>query len=145
MVNLSIYYTWKNIISGYNNNKFKICAPTWNDAFDMPNGSYSISQIQDYFEFIIKKYETLAENPAIQIYPNKIKNRIVFKLKTGYKLELLSQKSLLGSTKKDADKDKDREDVPKLESVEVVLDFPSLCIEYILISLSFNHFLKELL
>ena len=58
---------------------------------------------------------------------------------------MLSQESLLGSTKKDADKDKDREDVPKLESVEVVLDFPSLCIEYISISLSFNHFLKELL
>ena len=102
MVNLSIYYTWKNIKSAYNNNKFKISVPTWNDEFDLPDGSYSISDIQDYFEFIIKKHETLAENPPIQIYPNKIKNRIVFKIKTGYKLELLSPETmkLLGSTKK---------------------------------------------
>ena len=123
LVNLSIYYTWKNIKSAYNKNKSKISAPTWNDEFDLPDGSYSISDIQDYFEFIIKKHETLAENPPIQIYPNKIKNRIVFKVKTGYKLELLSPETmkLLGSTKKDVDKDKDGEDVPKLESVEVVL------------------------
>ena len=89
----------------------------------MPDGSYSISDIRDYFEFIIKKYEALTENPPIQIYPNKIKNRIVFKVKTGYKLQLLSPETmkLLGSTKKDVDKDKDGEDVPKLESVEVVL------------------------
>ena len=82
--NLSIYYTWKNIKSTYNNKKFNISAPT----FDLPNGSYSISGIQDYFEFIIKKHETLTENPPVQIYPNKIKNRIVFKIKTSYKLEL---------------------------------------------------------
>ena len=89
----------------------------------MPDDSCSISDIQDYFEFIIKKYKTLAENPPIQIYPNKIKNRIVFKIKTGYKLELISPEimKLLGSAKKDVDKDKDGEDVPKLESVEVVL------------------------
>ena len=102
LANLSIYYTWKNIKSEYNNNKFKISAPTWNDTFDLPDGSYSISDIQDYFEFIIKKHETLTENPPIQIYPNKIKNRIVFKKKTGYKLELLTPETmkLLGSTKK---------------------------------------------
>ena len=123
LVNLSIYYTWKNIKSAYSNNKFKISAPTWNDTFDLPDGSYSIANIQDYFEFIIKKHETLTENPPVQIYPNKIKNRIVFKIKTGYKLELLSSETmkLLGSTKKDVDQDKDGEDVPKLESVEVVL------------------------
>ena len=65
----------------------------------------------------------MAENPPIQIYPNKIKNRIVFKIKTRYNLELLSPETmkLLGSTKKDTDKDKNGEDVPKLESVEVVL------------------------
>ena len=121
--NLSIYYTWNNIKSAYNNNKFKISAPTWNDTFDLPDGSYSIEDIQDYFEFIIKKHETLTENPPVQIYPNKIKNRIFFKIKTGYKLELLSSEkgALLGSTKKDVDQDKDGEDVPKLESVEVVL------------------------
>ena len=50
LVNLSIYYTWKNIKSAYNNNEFKISAPTWNDKFDLPNGSYSVSDMQDYFE-----------------------------------------------------------------------------------------------
>ena len=123
LANLSIYYTWKNIKSAYNNNKCKISAPTRNNTFDLPDGSHSIADIQDYFEFIIKKHETLTENPPVQIYPNKIKNRIVFKIKTGYKLELLSSETmkLLGSTKKDVDQDKDGEDVPKLESVEVVL------------------------
>ena len=102
LANLSIYYTWKNIKSKYNNNKFKISAPTWNGTFDLPDGSYSISDIQDYFEFIIKKQENLTENPPIQIHPNKIKNRIVFKIKPGYKLELLPLKTttLLGSAKK---------------------------------------------
>ena len=117
---MSIYYTWKNIKSAFNN-KFKISAPTWNNTFDLPDGSYSIADIQDYFGFIIKKYKTLTENPPIEIYPNKIKNRIVFKIKTGYKLELLSSETmkLLGSTKKDVDQDKYGEDEPKLESVEV--------------------------
>ena len=82
MVNLSIYYTWKNIKSAYNNNKFKISAPTSNSKFDLPDGSYSIPDIQDYFEFVIKRNETLTKNPPVQIYPNKIKNRIVFKIKT---------------------------------------------------------------
>ena len=91
LVNLSIYYTWKNIKSAYNNNKFKISVPTWNDTCDLPDGSYSIKDIQDYLEFIIKKHEILTENPPIEIYPNKIKNRIVFKIKTGYKLELQKQ------------------------------------------------------
>ena len=72
LANLSIYYTWKNIKSEYNNNKFKTSSPTRNDTFDLPDGSYSIAGIQDYFEFIIKKYETLTENPPIIIYPNKI-------------------------------------------------------------------------
>ena len=75
---LSIYYTRKNIKSECNNNKFKISAPTWNDTFDLPDGSYSIADIQDYFEFIFKKHETLTENPPIQIYPNKIKNQNCF-------------------------------------------------------------------
>ena len=90
---------------------------------DLPDGFYSVADIQDYFEFIIKKHETLTENPSIQIYPNKIENRIVFKIKTGYKLELLTPETmkLLGSTKKVVDKDKNGENVPKLEIVEVVL------------------------
>ena len=110
LANLSIYYTWKYIRPEYNNNKLKP-APTWNDTFDLPDSSYSIADIQDYFEFVIKKHETLTENPPAQIYPNKIKNRIVFEIKTGYKLELLTPETmkLLGITKKDAGKDKDGE------------------------------------
>ena len=123
LAKLSVYCTWKNIKSEYNNNKFKISAPTWNDTFDLPDGSYSLLDIQDYFEFIIKKPQTLTKNPPVQIYVNRIKNRIVFKIKTGCKLELLTPKTmkLLGSTKKDVDKDKDGENVQKLEPAEVVL------------------------
>ena len=65
LVNLSIYYTKKNIKSKDNITKFKISALTWNDTFDLPDGSYSISDIQDYFEFIIKKHETWTENPPL--------------------------------------------------------------------------------
>ena len=110
LANFSIYYIWKNIKSEYNNNKFKIFAPAWDDNFDLPDGSYSIADIQNYFEFIIKKCETLTENPPVQIYPNKIKSRIVFKIKTGYKLELLTSETmrLLESTKKDVGKDRER-------------------------------------
>ena len=79
LVNLSIYYTWKNIKSECNNNKFNISAPTWNDKFNLPDGSFSVSDIQGYFEFVIKKHKTIADNPPAQIYVNKIKNRIVFK------------------------------------------------------------------
>ena len=123
LANLSIYYTWKNIRSEYNNNKLKIFVPTWNESFGLPDGSYSISDIQDYFEFIVKKYETFTENPPVQIYVNRIKTRIVFRIKTRYKLELLTPETmkLLGSTKKDVDKDKDSENVTKWKPVEVVL------------------------
>ena len=92
LVNLSIYYTWKNIKSEYNNNKVKILASTWNETFDLPDDSYSIEDIHDYFESIIKQHKTLTENSPSEIYPNKIKNIIVFKIKTGYKLELLTLK-----------------------------------------------------
>ena len=115
LANLSIYYTWKNIKSEYNNNKFKISAPTWNGEFNLPDGSYSVSDIQDYFVYIIKMHETIADNPPAQIYVSEIKNRIVFKTKTGYKLELLSEGTvqLLGISKKVIDKNKDRELVPR--------------------------------
>ena len=121
--NLSIYYTWKNVKSTYNNNKFKISAPTWNEMLDLPDGSYNISEIQDYIEYIIKKHETIGENAQILIYANTINNRIVFKIKTGYKLELLSEETmkLLGSSKDITDPDKNGENVPRLENVEVVL------------------------
>ena len=123
LANLSIYYTWKNIKSIYKNNKFKISAPTWNEKFDVRDGSYNISKIQDYFEYINKKHETIGENAPILIYANTINNRIVFKIKTGYKLELLSKETmkLLGSTKDIIDSDKSSENVPRLENVEVVL------------------------
>ena len=84
LANLSVYYTWKNIKSEYNSNKFKTSAPTWNDEFNLPDGSYSISYLQNNFGYITEKHETFTENPPIQIYVNKIKNRIVFKIKTVY-------------------------------------------------------------
>ena len=123
LAHLSIYYTWKNIKTEYNNNKFKIFASAWNETFDLSDGSYTIDDIQDYIEFIIKKHETLTDNPSIKIYSNKIKHRIVFRVKNGYKLELLTPETmkLLGSTKNVINKDKNGENVPKLESVEVVL------------------------
>ena len=76
--NLSIYYTWKNIKSSYNNNKFKISAPTWSDVFELPDGSYSILDIQDCFEYILTKHSESVDNPSIRIYVNKIENKITF-------------------------------------------------------------------
>ena len=123
LANLSIYYTWKNVKSEYNNNKFKITAPTWSDTFDFPDGSYSIPGVQDYFEYILKKHETITDTSPILIYRNKISNIIIFKIKTGCKLELLSKETmqLLGSLRNTIDKDKDGELVPRLEVVDVVL------------------------
>ena len=71
----------KNIKSTYNNNKFKICAPTWNDKFELPDGWYSVSDIQDYFEYILKKHGENIDNPSVKIYVNKIENRITGILK----------------------------------------------------------------
>ena len=79
--NLSIYYTWKNIKSSYKNNKFKIYAPTLSDKFELPDGSYSISDIEDYFQHILKKHSENVDNPSIKIYVNKIENRVTFKIK----------------------------------------------------------------
>ena len=123
LVNLSIYYIWKNVKSIYKNNKFKISARTWNDTFDLPDGPYNIPEIQNYFEYIIKKDETINETAPISIYANDINNRIVFKIKTGYKLELLSEETmkLLGSTSGIIDADKNSENVPRLENFEVFL------------------------
>ena len=121
--NLSIYYTWKNIKKSYKNNKFKISAPVWNEEFELPDGSYSISDIQDYFEYILKKHGENTVNPSIRIYTNKIENRITFKIKTGYYLELLTLETmkLLGSTKSKITEDKNGENMPYLEISEVVL------------------------
>ena len=65
---LSIYYTWKNIKSSYNNNKFKISVPTWNDKFEFRDGSYFVSNIQDYFENILKKHGENMDKPSVKIY-----------------------------------------------------------------------------
>ena len=79
LANLSIYYTWKNIRSEYNSNKFKLSAPTWNDTFDLPDGSYSIHDIQGYFEFIIKKHETLTEIHQFKFIQIKLKTEFFSK------------------------------------------------------------------
>ena len=123
LANLTICYIWKNVKSDYNNNKFKISAPTWNDTFDVPDGSYSIAALQNYFEYIIKKHETIANVSPVFIYVNEINNRIVLKIKSGYKFELLSKETmrLLGSLTDTIDGDKNSELVPKLESVDLVL------------------------
>ena len=89
-------------------------APTWSDEFELPDGSYSISDIQDYFEYILKKHSEYVDNPSIKIYINKTENRITFKIKNGYYLELLTleTRKLLGST------DKNGKNVSYLEIVE---------------------------
>ena len=116
-------YTWKNIKISYNNNKFKISTPTWNDKFELPDGSYSVSDIRDYFEYILKKHGEDIDKPSVQIHVNKIENRVTFKIKNGYSLELLTPETmkLLGSTKNKITKDKNGENVPHLEITEVVL------------------------
>ena len=79
--NPSIYYTWKNMKSSYNNNRFKISAPTWNDEFELPDRSYLVSDIQDYFEYILKKHGENIDNNSIRIYVNKLKIELHLKLK----------------------------------------------------------------
>ena len=102
---------------------FKISALTWNGEFKLPDGSYSVSDIQDYFEYIFKKHGEKTNNPSVRIYVNKIKNRIMFKINTGYYLEPLTPETvkLLGSTKSKITKDENGENVPYLEIAEVVL------------------------
>ena len=121
--NFSIYYTWKNIKSSYNNNKFKISAPTWNDKFELPDGSYSVLDIQDYFEYILKMHGENTDNPSVKIYVNKVENRATFRTKNGYSLEPLIPETmkLLGSPKNKINKDKSGQNVPHLEITEVVL------------------------
>ena len=88
--NLSIYYSWKNIKKAYKNNRFKTSGPVWNEEFELLDGLYSASDIQDYFKYILNKHETVTDNPSITMYVTKIENRITFKIKTGYYLELLT-------------------------------------------------------
>ena len=126
--NLSIYNTWKKIKSSYKNNKYKISAPTWSEEFNLPDGSYSITDIQNYFKYILKKHGGNVDNLSIIIYVNKIENRITFKIKTGYYLELLTPETmkLLGSTESKITKDINSENVPHLEIVELVVVYCNL-------------------
>ena len=115
--NLSICYTWKNIKSTYNNNNFKISSPTWNDKFELSDGSYSGSDIQDYFEYIFLKNGENTNKASIQIYVNKIENKVTFTIKKGYALEILTKETmkLLGNTNNKITKDKNGENVSHLE------------------------------
>ena len=106
-----------------NNNKFKISTPTWNEEFTLPDGSYSVSDIQDYFQYILKKHGENTDKPSVQIYVNKIKNRTTFQIKKRYSLDLLTKETmkLLGGTKNKITKDKNGENVPYHEITEAVL------------------------
>ena len=99
------------------NNKFKISALIWSEEFELLHGSYSVSDIQDYFENILKKHESVVDNPSEKRYINKIENRIIFKIKRGYYLELLAPETmkLFGSLKSKIAKDKIADDVSYLE------------------------------
>ena len=121
--NRSIYYTWRNVKSTYNNNSFKISSPTWSEQFKLLDGSYSISDIQDYFEYILKKHNENVDKPSIKIYVNKTENRLTFRIKNGYYLELLTLETmkLLGSTESKISKNKNSDQVPHLEAVELVI------------------------
>ena len=95
----------------------KISAPTWNNKFKLPDGSYSVSDIQNYFKHILKKHGENTNKPSIQIYVNKIENRVTFEIKKGYALELLTKETikLLGSNESKIKKDKNGGNVPHLE------------------------------
>ena len=84
----------ENIKKSYKSDNLKILAPTWNGQFELPDGSYSVSDIQDYFGYILKKYETVTDNSSIMIYVNMVENRITFKTKIGYYLEFLTPETI---------------------------------------------------
>ena len=121
--NLSIFYTWRDIKNSCNNNKSKISAPTWNNEFELPDCSYSVSNIQDYFEYILKKHGEDIDEQSVKIYVSEIENRITFEIKKGYSLELVTPETmkLLGSTENKITEDENGENVPHLEIMEVVL------------------------
>ena len=120
--NLSIYCTWKNIKNFYKN-KFKISETTWDEDFELPDGSFSISDIQEYFNYIIKKHKTLTEKTQVQVYVSKIKNWVTFKIKSGYYVKLLAPETIkqIRSMEEKIIKDKNGENVPYLKSIEEVL------------------------
>ena len=111
----TIYYTWKNIKTSYKNNKCKTLSLRWNEEFELSNDSYYLSVIQEAYILITKNGEK-TDNPSIRIYVNKTENRIMFKIKTRYYLELLTPETvkLLGSTKTKISKDENGKNVPHL-------------------------------
>ena len=111
----------KIIQKSYKNNEFKVLGKKWNENPQLPGRSFSVSDIQDYFEYIIKKLETFTDNLPIKIYVNKIENKIRFRLKIGYYLERLMPEAmkLLGSAK--ITKDENGKNEPHLKITEVVL------------------------
>ena len=112
----------------HKNNKFKILAPICNEEFELPDGSYSVSDIQGYFEYILKKHDTVTENLSIMIYVNKIENKITFKMKAGYYLQLLTTDTmkLHGRTKSKITENENGENVPRLDITEVVLMYRNI-------------------
>ena len=104
------------IKKSYKSNRFKTSAPTWSEELELPDGLYSISDVQNYFEYIFKKHEEETVNLSITIYINEIENRITFKIKTGYYLELLTPKTMtfVGSTKSKITKNGNGKNVPNL-------------------------------
>ena len=107
----------------YKKNKFKVSALTWKEKFGLPVGSCSVLDIQDYFEYILKEHGEKIDNLSIRTYVNKIENRVTFRIKTEYYLELLTPEKmkLFGSTKSKITNDKNGENVPHLEITEVAL------------------------
>ena len=119
LLDLSIYYTWKNIKNSCGNKKFKISGTKEGHKFELTERAYSVSDIQDYFKCIIKKHETLTDKSPFQIYVNKIQNRIAFKIKTGNSLEFSTL--LLWSAERKIAKNKNGENGLLLENNKVVL------------------------
>ena len=121
--NLSIYYTWKTIDSSYNNSKFKISAPTWNDNLNYQMGHILYQIFKTILSIFKKKHNEKIDNSSIKIYVNKTENRVTFKIKTGYYLKLLTPETmeLLGGTENQITKNKNGKNVPHLEITEVVL------------------------
>ena len=121
--NLSIYYTWKNIKSSYNNNEFKMSAPTCSDKFELPMDRILCQKFKIILNIFKKKHGEDIDKPSVQIYESKIEMRVTFKIKNGYSLEILTPETikLLGSTENKITKDKNSENVLHLEITEVVL------------------------
>ena len=124
MINVSLFQTlvFTIIQNLCKNIKFEISPPTWNEESELPDESYSVSNTQDYFGYILKKHWESIDNPSVRIYVNKKENRFIFRIKTGYYLEVLTSEimKLLGRTKK-ITKDRNGANVPNLEITGVVL------------------------